>query len=179
MNTAAGSHDSSGQVPPRTAAPGALLAAGESLNDRMGIEILEFGAERTVGTMPVAPNRQPYGLLHGGASAVLAETLGSIAAFHGTPPGKVPVGIELNCTHHRSARTGLVTGTATRISGGGTLATYDITIVDERDRLVCTSRLTCMYIDGQRARQATRAALADEDDLDPPEDGTTPAGGDA
>ena len=73
--------------------------------------------------MPVAGNRQPFGLLHGGASVVLAESLGSIAAaLHGGPE-KVPVGIEINATHHRSATSGHVTGTATAITLGRTLAT--------------------------------------------------------
>ena len=117
------------------------------LAETMGIEITEASAERLVGTMPVAGNRQPYGLLHGGASVVLAETLGSIAAaLHGGPE-KAPVGIEISATHHRSATSGQVTGTATAISLGRTLATYEIVIVDEEDRRLCTVRLTCLLRD--------------------------------
>ena len=117
------------------------------LGDSMGIEIVEAGPQRMVGRMPVAGNRQPFGLLHGGASVVLAETLGSFAAsLHGGPE-KVPVGIEINATHHRSATTGHVTGTATAISLGRTLATYEVVIVDDEDARVCTARITCLLRD--------------------------------
>jgi 1,4-dihydroxy-2-naphthoyl-CoA hydrolase len=85
----------------------------EQLAARMGIEITEWTKERVVGTMPVTGNRQPFGLLHGGANGVLAETLGSTAAaMHGWPE-RLPVGLELSCTHHRSALDGLVTGVCT------------------------------------------------------------------
>jgi 1,4-dihydroxy-2-naphthoyl-CoA hydrolase len=116
----------------------------QTLASRMGIEITEASAERVAGTMPVEGNTQPYGLLHGGASCVLAETLGSIGAALHAGPGKFTVGIEINATHHRAAAAGLVTGVATRLHGGRTLATYDITISDDRGRLVCTSRLSCL-----------------------------------
>jgi uncharacterized protein (TIGR00369 family) len=117
------------------------------LGDTMGIEMLEATPERLVATMPVAGNRQPFGLLHGGASVVLAESLGSIgAALHGGPE-KVPVGIEINATHHRSATSGTVTGTATAISLGRTLATYEVVITDEEGRRLCTSRITCLLRD--------------------------------
>ncbi|MEV5324033.1 PaaI family thioesterase [Nonomuraea fastidiosa] len=118
-----------------------------TLADRMGIEFLEVSAERVVGRMPVEGNTQPYGLLHGGASAVLAETLGSVGAAVHAGAGRIAVGIEINATHHRSAREGWVTGVATRLHGGRTLATYDIEITDEQGRRVCTSRLTCMLRD--------------------------------
>jgi uncharacterized protein (TIGR00369 family) len=117
------------------------------LGDTMGIEITEASPQRLVGRMPVAGNRQPFGLLHGGASVVLAETLGSFAAaLHGGPE-KAPVGIEVSATHHRSATSGHVTGTATAISLGRTLATYEIVIVDDEDRRICTARLTCLLRD--------------------------------
>lgn len=134
---------------PSTALPrGVILDRTETLVGRMGIEVIEASSERTVATMPVAPNRQPYGLLHGGASAVLAETLGSIAAaYHGHTIGRLAVGVELNCTHHRAVRSGNVTGTATKLHAGTSAATYEIVIVDEQDRRVCTSRLTCLLID--------------------------------
>ena len=118
-----------------------------TLADRMGIEFVEAGAERVVGRMPVEGNTQPYGLLHGGASAGLAETLGSVAAAIHAGAGRIAVGIEINATHHRSATSGHVTGVATRLHGGRTLATYDIVITDEEGRRVCTSRLTCMLRD--------------------------------
>lgn len=118
-----------------------------TLADRMGIEYVEVSAERVVGRMPVAGNTQPYGLLHGGASAVLAETLGSTAAAIHAGPERIAVGIEINATHHRAASSGYVTGVATRLHGGRTLATYDIEITDDQGRRVCTSRLTCILRD--------------------------------
>ncbi|MEV4285055.1 hotdog fold thioesterase [Nonomuraea bangladeshensis] len=118
-----------------------------TLASRVGIEFLEAGPDRVVGRMPVEGNTQPYGLLHGGASVVLAETLGSVAAAIHAGPGRIAVGVEINATHHRSARSGHVTGVATKLHAGRTLATYDIEITDEEGRRVCTSRLTCMLRD--------------------------------
>jgi uncharacterized protein (TIGR00369 family) len=114
----------------------------------MGVELLEASPERVVGRMPVKGNTQPYGILHGGASCVLAESLGSTgAALHAGLEDRMAMGIEINATHHRSATEGFVTGTATRVHGGRTLATYDIVITDERERRVCTARLTCLLRD--------------------------------
>ncbi|MFE0421508.1 hotdog fold thioesterase [Streptomyces sp. NPDC058953] len=121
----------------------ALFSAGH-LGDRMGVRILEASAERIVGTMPVEGNTQPYGLLHGGASAVLAETLGSVGAMLHGRSGKMAVGVDLNCTHHRGVRSGLVTGVATPVHRGRTTATYEIVITDEQEKRVCTARLTCL-----------------------------------
>jgi uncharacterized protein (TIGR00369 family) len=125
-----------------------VLAFGSGeLAETMGIEITEASPERLVARMPVAGNRQPYGLLHGGASVVLAETLGSFGAALHAGPERIAVGIEISATHHRSATSGHVTGTATPISLGRTLATYEIVIVDDEGRRVCTSRLTCLLRD--------------------------------
>jgi uncharacterized protein (TIGR00369 family) len=118
-----------------------------SLMHRMGIEVLEASAQRLVATMPVEGNTQPYGLLHGGASVVLAETLGSIGAALHAGPGKTVVGLDINASHHRAARSGLVTGTATAISLGRTLACYEIVVTDEQGKRVCTSRITCLIRD--------------------------------
>ena len=116
------------------------------LNEKLGVELLEVGPERIVATMPVEGNTQPYGLLHGGASIALAESLGSIgAALHGFPD-KVAVGVDINATHHRSATSGIVTGVATPAHLGRTSATFEIVITDERGKRVCTSRLTCALI---------------------------------
>lgn len=111
---------------------------------RMGIEITDVAPGRLVGTMPVDGNTQPYGLLHGGASVVLAETLGSIGSALHAGPGRVAVGIEVSATHHRAARSGLVTGVATPVSLGGTLATWEIVLTDDQGRRTCTARLTCL-----------------------------------
>src|ERR1700742_4944259 len=121
--------------------------AGEQLTERMGIKIIESDPERLVGTMPVAGNRQPFGLLHGGASAVLAETLGSIAAALWGQPDRVPLGVELSCSHHRAATEGEVTGVCTPLHRGRTVATFEIAISDEQDRRICTARLTCLFRD--------------------------------
>lgn len=119
----------------------------EQLTARMGIEITAWDPQRVVATMPVAGNRQPFGLLHGGANAVLAETLGSTAAaLHGMPE-RLPVGLELSCTHHRSALEGVVTGVCTPLSVGRTIGTFEIVISDVADRRVCTARLTCVFRD--------------------------------
>jgi uncharacterized protein (TIGR00369 family) len=117
---------------------------GGTLGEKMGIEFVEVSADRVVGRMPVAGNTQPYGLLHGGASVVLAETLGTLAAMVHAGEGKIAVGIEINATHHRAARAGFVTGTATPLSLGKTLATYDVIITDDDDKRLCTSRITCL-----------------------------------
>ena len=123
------------------------LAFGQSLAHRMGITITEASAQRVVGTMPVAGNTQPYGLLHGGASCVLAETLGSTGAALHAGSNRATVGIEINATHHRAAADGYVTGVATQVHGGRTLAAYDIVISDDQGRRVCTARLSCMLLD--------------------------------
>jgi uncharacterized protein (TIGR00369 family) len=118
-----------------------------TLAHNMGITIVSASAAEVVATMPVAGNIQPFGLLHGGASCVLAETIGSLGAALHAGPGRVVVGIEISATHHRGARDGAVTGVATLAHGGRTLATYDIVITDQAGRRVCTSRLTCLIRD--------------------------------
>lgn len=120
------------------------------LNEKMGIELVEISAERVVATMPVEGNTQPYGLLHGGASVVLAETLGSIGSAIHAHPDRLSVGIDINATHHRSATSGVVTGTATAIHLGRTSASYDVVITDERGKRVCTSRITCALLPKER-----------------------------
>lgn len=123
-----------------------------ALNDKLGVELVELSAERAVATMPVLGNTQPYGLLHGGASAALAESLGSMAsAMHGYPD-RIPVGVDINATHHRSATEGVVTGVATAVHLGRTTACYEIVITDERGRRLCTSRITCALIPAVRDR---------------------------
>ena len=122
-------------------------ASKDTLADRMGITIVEASADRVVGTMPVAGNIQPYGLLHGGASCVLAETLGSLASALHAGPDRATVGIEISATHHRAATSGQVTGVATMLHGGRTITTHEIVITDDAGRRVCTSRLTCLLID--------------------------------
>jgi 1,4-dihydroxy-2-naphthoyl-CoA hydrolase len=145
-------HDAQGATPgdrPDLAAGVAAMQAmnPDSLMQRMGIEMVEASPERLVATMPVAGNTQPYGLLHGGASVVLAETLGSFGAALHAGPGKAVVGLDINATHHRAARSGIVTGTATPITLGRTLACYEVVVTDEDGRRICTSRITCLVRD--------------------------------
>jgi uncharacterized protein (TIGR00369 family) len=118
-----------------------------TLIDLMGIVITEASPERVVATMPVKGNVQPYGLLHGGASCVLAESLGSVgSAMHAAAYGKVAVGVDINATHHRAVREGVVTGVATPIYLGRTTTSYEVVISDDRGKRVCTARLTCQLI---------------------------------
>jgi len=116
------------------------------LNDKMGVQLLEVSPERVVGTMPVKGNTQPYGLLHGGASVVLAESLGSVGSAMHAYPDRLAVGVDINATHHRSARDGVVTGTATAVHLGRSSACYEVVITDEQGRRLCTSRITCALV---------------------------------
>jgi uncharacterized protein (TIGR00369 family) len=125
----------------------ALPDAPEQLPKLMGIEFVSLSLDEVIGTMPVAGNRQPFGLLHGGANAVLAETLGStLSALHALPD-RFPVGLELTCTHHRSATDGLVTGVARPIHIGRSTSTTEIVITDAEGRRTCTAKLTCLHRD--------------------------------
>jgi len=120
------------------------------LNEKMGIELTEISADRVVGTMPVEGNTQPYGLLHGGASVVLAETLGSVGSAVHAHPDKLSVGVDINATHHRSATSGIVTGVATAIHLGRTTAAYEVVITNEAGKRVCTARITCALMPRDR-----------------------------
>ncbi|MFB6813219.1 hotdog fold thioesterase [Streptomyces sp. NPDC056347] len=116
---------------------------GEQLVQRLGIEIDVCEPDLVTGTMPVTGNRQPIGLLHGGANAVLAETLGSLAAWTHAGADRIIVGQELSCTHHGAARSGRVVGECRPLHVGTHTATYEIVIRDENGRRTCTARLTC------------------------------------
>lgn len=122
-----------------------LVAAKRGIGDlaqRMGIEILELSAERAVGTMPVAGNTQPRGLLHGGAYLVLGETLGSFAANVWAGQDAYAVGIEISASHSKSATEGLVTGVATAISLGKTLTVHEIVVTNDKGERCSTIRIT-------------------------------------
>jgi 1,4-dihydroxy-2-naphthoyl-CoA hydrolase len=116
------------------------------LGEKMGIEIIEASPQRLVGRMPVEGNKQPAGLLHGGASVVLAESLGSIGTQLHAGTDRMIVGLDINATHHKSATSGFVTGVATAISLGKTICSYEIVITNEAGELTCTSRITCMIL---------------------------------
>ncbi|QNP41935.1 hotdog fold thioesterase [Lysobacter solisilvae (ex Woo and Kim 2020)] len=113
----------------------------------LGIQFTEIGPDYVRGTMPVdARTKQPYGLLHGGASVLLAETLGSTAGGLCVPEGKGVVGIEINANHLRGARDGFVTGTARPLHVGASTQVWEIRVEDEAGRLVCISRLTLAVV---------------------------------
>ncbi len=112
----------------------------------MGVIVHEVGPEHATASMPVAGNTQPYGLLHGGASAALAETVGSTAAVAHAGEGGRAVGMELSITHHRSMRSGQVHAEATALRLGRRTASYDIKITDDDGRLIASARLLCMVI---------------------------------
>lgn len=114
----------------------------------IGIEILEIGDDFLRGRMPVdARTIQPAGILHGGASVVLAETLGSIAANYCLKkPDTMAVGLEVNANHVRSAQSGWVYGVARPLHIGGSTQLWEIRIEDDNDRLVCMSRLTMAVV---------------------------------
>lgn len=118
-----------------------------ALDVRMGFELIELTPERVVGRMPVEGNTQPMGLWHGGASCVLVETLGSLGASAHARPDRVAVGVDLNATHHRSVRSGWVTGTATALRLGRTVVTYEVVLIDDAGERVCTARLTCQILE--------------------------------
>lgn len=123
------------------------IVAQQQLNDKVGMEFTELNPERVVGKMPVEGNLQPYGLLHGGANAVLAEALGSTVAALNAAPEKATMGLELSCTHHRAVRDGSVTGLATPTHIGRGTITVDIVITDDAGRRTCSARLTCVVRD--------------------------------
>ncbi|MDO5067484.1 MAG: PaaI family thioesterase [Propionibacteriaceae bacterium] len=116
------------------------------LHTRLGIEILEATPERVVGRMPVMGNRQPAGLLHGGATAALMEGLGSVAAWLAGQPDRLPVGVDLNVTHLRPVRAGTVTGVATAIRIGTGTVVHTIEVTDEQGRPTAVGRLTCQLL---------------------------------
>lgn len=112
------------------------------LAERMGIQILELSAEGGIATMPAEGNRQPLGIVHGGAYVVLAETLGSMAATMAAGEGRHAVGIEINASHTKSARDGVITATAKAINLGRNLATHEITVTDDKGNRLSTVRIT-------------------------------------
>jgi uncharacterized protein (TIGR00369 family) len=119
-----------------------------ALDHKMGIEILEASPERIVGTMPVEGNTQAFGRLHGGANCVLAELLGSLGAWMHAG-GRETVGVDINVTHHKAAIGGKITGVATPVSLGRTLATYEIAITNELGQRSCSARITSLILTKQ------------------------------
>ncbi|MDU0367864.1 PaaI family thioesterase [Microbacterium sp. KSW4-17] len=126
---------------PWTIVPGAL-------DERLGIVVTAQSTDRVSASMPVDGNTQSLGRLHGGATAALAEAVGSWAAMiHASTLGKVCVGVDLNITHHRGARDGRIHAVATPAHRGRRVATYDVRVTDDDDRLVATARITNLLVE--------------------------------
>ncbi|HRD36139.1 MAG: hypothetical protein RLZZ448_544, partial [Actinomycetota bacterium] len=117
-----------------------------ALDKKMGIEIIEASPQRLVGRMPVEGNTQPFGLLHGGANVVLAESLGSVGTHLHAGPSRRIVGIEISASHHKSATEGYVTAVATAVTLGKTLCTYNVEITNDKGEKTCTARITCLIL---------------------------------
>jgi uncharacterized protein (TIGR00369 family) len=117
-----------------------------ALDKKMGIEITEASPQRLVGRMPVEGNTQPFGLLHGGANVVLAESLGSVGTHLHAGPSRRIVGIEISASHHKSATEGYVTAVATAVTLGKTLCTYNVEITNDKGEKTCTARITCLIL---------------------------------
>lgn len=116
----------------------------------LDIRVTEIGGDSLTGTMPVDDRtRQPYGILHGGASVVLAETLGSTAAMLCCEDGRAAVGLEINANHLRAVRDGIVTGTARPIHVGRSTQVWEIRIEDDQGHLTCIARLTMAVVPGE------------------------------
>jgi uncharacterized protein (TIGR00369 family) len=124
-----------------------LNANGGALAERMGIQFTEATLERVVATMPVEGNTQPYGILHGGASVVLAESVGSMLSVLYAGAGRAAVGMTINAIHHRPASSGTVTATATLMQAGRTTASVAIAVTDDEGRRICSCTLLCQLRD--------------------------------
>jgi len=122
------------------------LAATSPLISRLQISIDEATASRVTGWMPVEGNTQPFGALHGGATAALCESLASIGALLGCAPTQVPAGIELSISHLKSVRKGAVTASATPLQQGRRTAVWEVRVHDDTNALIGLARVTCVLI---------------------------------
>ncbi len=126
-----------------TQIPSWMHGSVSPLDDKLGVELILVSPTRASARMPVSGNTQPFGHLHGGASCVLAETLGSLAALSEVGPGGQVFGVDINLTHHRSATSGWVHGEATSLYIGGRTATYEVILTAESGERLATGRITC------------------------------------
>lgn len=130
-----------------------LKSVEETLMGALGIKVLSMTADRAVATMPVhSATHQPYGMLHGGASVALAETIASAATYNLIDQEKeLAFGLEINANHIRAKKEGVVTAIATPLHKGRTTMVWDIKIVDEEEKLICVSRCTVAITNRERA----------------------------
>ena len=135
-------------TPPPSWAPSGVLSP---LDEKLGIAIVDYDPDRLVATMPVEGNEQPFGLLHGGATCALMETVGSWAAQLAAGPERRAVGIELNASYLRSPRSGTVTAVCTPVRRGRTLTTFLVEVTDDAARVTASGRLTCMLLPAREA----------------------------
>ncbi|MGI6513194.1 MAG: hotdog fold thioesterase [Syntrophomonadaceae bacterium] len=128
------------------------VLANTSVLETLGIEITEYTPERVVATMPVTPKtHQPLGILHGGVSVVIAETVASTGSYQFIDPTRQQaVGLEINANHIRSKRDGVVTAIGVPVHVGRSTLVWDIRIYDEQEKLVCISRCTMAVVDNER-----------------------------
>lgn len=118
------------------------------LDRKMGVQIIEESVDRVVATMPVSGNRQSFGLLHGGASLAIGEAVGSWAAvIHASTLGKTAVGVDVSATHHKSARDGVITITATPLQLGRTMTSHQVLITNEAGERLCTLRISNLLLE--------------------------------
>lgn len=130
-----------------------LKSVEETLMGALGIKVVSMTADRAVATMPVhSATHQPYGMLHGGASVALAETIASAATYNLIDQEKeLAFGLEINANHIRPKKEGVVTAIATPLHKGRTTMVWDIKIVDEEERLICVSRCTVAITKREKA----------------------------
>ncbi len=140
---------------PNSASNAAPSSSGKSLPDDLGgvaglldIELVETGPERVTASMPVTPrHHQPFGMLHGGVSVVLAESVASVGAYLAAPEGYAAVGLEVNANHIRSVQDGRLAAVATPLHTGRTTHVWHVKIHHEDDKLICVSRSTLAIVE--------------------------------
>ncbi|HEY5265862.1 MAG TPA: PaaI family thioesterase [Acidimicrobiales bacterium] len=124
-----------------------IMPLRPNVNDQLGIEVVSATPEKVVLRVEVGPKvHQPYGILHGGVSALMAEGAASIGGAVSVGPGQIVVGTELNCSHLRSMSEGMLTATATPFRKGRSVHVWGIELRDEKDRLICVARCTLQVL---------------------------------
>ncbi len=132
------------------------VSNADDVNKQLGVQVVEFGPEKVVLQVEVGPKvHQPFGILHGGVSALLAEGAASIGGAVSVGPGEIVVGTELNCSHLRSMTSGTLTATATPIRKGRTVHVWGIDLTDDQGRMICVARCTLQVLKAPPRVEAT------------------------